>query len=512
MNAKTINKHQYRGAYVANNTNNQDTISLWFAILPLISLIIMLTSSVLLFGDSSSSGPNQLALMFSAGVGIALGMVRGQSYEVLEQALVDGIMLAMKACLILLMVGSMIGSWMLAGTAPAVIHLGLGVLDPGFLYPAALIICALVAASIGSSWTTAATVGLALIGISRILGLSPEITAGAVISGAYFGDKMSPLSDTTNLAPAMVDVDLFVHIRHMVWTTTPSLLISLALFTWLGWGIEIGDGTVSSIETTRSLLENSYNLGFPAFIPLIVLLALALRKVPALPTITIGALVGCVVAVLYQPDATLAFGGGLADGVSQTGVTIKALWMAMVDGYTADTGNDMLNDLLSRGGMSSMLTTVWLIISAMCFGGVMEKTGFLGRIVTGALKGVRGTGSLVLTTVLTSIGMNIVAGDQYIAIALPGRMYMMEFKRRGLAPQNLSRTLEDAGTMTSALIPWNTCGAFMAGTLGVATFAYAPYAFFNLLNPIIAVIYGFFNIKITKMSDEQQPEVKVEKA
>ncbi|WP_417451333.1 Na+/H+ antiporter NhaC [Kordiimonas sp.] len=491
---------------MAIKTKDQDSIPLWFALLPLISLIIMLTSSVLLFGDSSSSGPNQLALMFSAGVGITLAMARGQRYEALEQALVDGIMLAMKACLILLMVGSMIGSWMLAGTAPAVIHLGLGVLNPGFLYPASLIICALVAASIGSSWTTAATVGLALVGISRILGLSPEITAGAVISGAYFGDKMSPLSDTTNLAPAMVNVDLFVHIRHMVWTTTPSLLVSLVLFTWLGWGVETGEGIATSIETTRTLLESSFNLGFVAFVPLIVLLTLAIRKVPALPTITIGALVGCLVAVFYQPGATVAFGGGLEDGLSKSAVMVKALWLAMADGYTADTDNATLDDLLSRGGMSSMLNTVWLIISAMCFGGIMEKTGFLARIVTAALKGVRGTGSLVLTTVLTSIGMNIVAGDQYIAIVLPGRMYMMEYKRRGLAPQNLSRTLEDAGTMTSALIPWNTCGAFMASTLGVATFAYAPFAFFNLLNPVIAVIYGFLNIKMVKLSETDQTE------
>lgn len=491
------------GELVDTNTPDSSKIPLWIAIAPLLALIGMLACSVYLFGDNSSYGPNQIALMLSAGVGIAIAMVRGQSYLELEDALVHGIMLSMRACLILLMVGSMIGSWMLAGTAPAIIHFGLGVLDPAYLLPATLIICAFVAASIGSSWTTAATVGLALIGISSILGVPVEMTAGAVISGAYFGDKMSPLSDTTNLAPAMVNVDLFVHIRHMVWTTTPSLLISLVLFTWLGSGISSGEGVVESIENTRLLLEQSYNLGFPAFIPLIVLLALALKKVPALPTITIGALVGCLVASLYQTDGTIAFGGGVETGGNALAM-LKALWTAMADGYTANTGSETLDELLSRGGMSSMLNTVWLILSAMCFGGIMEKTGFLGRIVTAALKGVRGTGSLILTTVLTSVGMNIVAGDQYIAIVLPGRMYMMEYKRRGLAPQNLSRTLEDAGTMTSALIPWNTCGAFMASTLGVATFAYAPYAFFNILNPLVAIAYGFFNIKIVKAEQEER--------
>jgi NhaC family Na+:H+ antiporter len=491
------------GELVDTNTPDSSKIPLWVAIAPLIVLIMMLACSVYLFGDNSSYGPNQIALMMASGVGIAIAMWRGQTYLELEDALVHGIMLSMRACLILLMVGSMIGSWMLAGTAPAIIHFGLGVLDPAFLLPASLIICAFVAASIGSSWTTAATVGLALIGISSILGVPVEMTAGAVISGAYFGDKMSPLSDTTNLAPAMVNVDLFVHIRHMVWTTTPSLLISLVLFTWLGSGLSTGDGVVESIESTRLLLEQSYNLGFPAFIPLIVLLALAIKKVPALPTITIGALVGCVVASFYQADSTVAFGGGAETG-GDVLATLKALWTAMADGYVANTGDGTLDELLSRGGMSSMLNTVWLIISAMCFGGIMEKTGFLGRIVTAALTGVRGTGSLILTTVLTSIGMNIVAGDQYIAIVLPGRMYMMEYKRRGLAPQNLSRTLEDAGTMTSALIPWNTCGAFMASTLGVATFAYAPYAFFNIMNPLIAIIYGFFNIKIVKAEQEER--------
>ena len=487
---------------MTKNTDKGGIIPLWQALLPLACLIAMLICSVTLFGNASSSGPNQIALMLAAAVAMIVGMVRGQSFDEMETALTDGIMLAMRACLILLMIGSMIVVWMLAGTAPAVIYLGLGILEPSFFYPATVVICASVAVSIGSSWTTAATVGLALVGISHILGLSPEITAGAVISGAYFGDKMSPLSDTTNLAPAMVDVDLFVHIRHMVWTTTPSFLIAFVLFTWLGWGEASGVDTANSIEATREVLRQNYALGFPAFIPLILLLALAYKKMPALATITIGALAGGLIAVVYQPESTRHFGDASGE-LGTTMAMIKGLWVAMADGYTASTGNETLDELLSRGGMSSMLTTVWLIISAMCFGGAMEKTGLLDRIVLTALKGVRGTGSLILTTVVTSVGMNIIAADQYIAIVLPGRMYQVEFKRRGLAPQNLSRTLEDAGTMTSALVPWNTCGAFMASTLGVPTLAYAPYAFMNLASPLIAILYGMINFKITPLELEE---------
>ncbi len=486
------------------NTIEAERIPLWVAVLPLVFLIIMLVGAVSLFGDGASSGPNQIGLMMAAAVGVIIGLVQGQSWAELEQALVDGIMLSMKACLILLMIGSLIGSWMLSGTAPAIIHLGLGVLDPSFFYPAAMIICSLVAVSIGSSWTTAATVGLALIGIAQILSLSPEITAGAVISGAYFGDKMSPLSDTTNLAPAMVGADLFVHIRHMFWTTGPSFVLALVLFVGLSWGQGEVKVDGSAIDEARTLLEQNYDLGLPAFLPLVLLLGLAVRRFPALPTITIGALAGCAVAALFQMEATRQFGD--ADGLlSGQAALIKGVWISVTDGYQANTGDASLDQLLSRGGMSSMLTTIWLIISAMCFGGVMEHTGLLQRIVITALRGVRGTGSLIVTTVLTAIGLNIVAADQYIAIVLPGRMYRMDFKRRGLAPENLSRTLEDAGTMTSALVPWNTCGAFMAATLGVPTFAYAPYAFLNLFNPVIAVVYGLTNFRITRLEERSEP-------
>jgi len=465
----------------------------------------MLAGSVSLFNDNSSYGPNQIALLLAAGLASLVGLYLGESWRDMERAMVEGISLALKACLILLAVGSLIGSWMLAGTAPTVIYFGLGILDPSWFYPAALIICALVAVSIGSSWTTAGTIGLALMGISQIMGLSAPITAGAVISGAYFGDKMSPLSDTTNLAPAMVGVDLFVHIRHMAWTTAPSFVISLVLFSLIGWNSETVQAPVESINAARVILSENYTIAWPTVLPLILLLALAMRKISALPTIAIGALAGCVVALIWQPELVRSFGS--PDGsLSGWAASIKALFMALADGFQIETGNESLDALLSRGGMSSMLNTIWLIMSAMCFGGVMEHTGLLQRIVDALLKGVHGTGSLITTTVLTAIGMNIIAADQYIAIVLPGRMYRVEFARRGLAPQNLSRTLEDAGTMTSALVPWNTCGAFMAATLGVPTLAYAPYAFLNLLNPVIAIIYGVTNFRITPL--EEKPEVE----
>jgi NhaC family Na+:H+ antiporter len=484
---------------------NATPIPLWLALLPLLLLIGLLALSVSLFGDNSSYGPNQIALLLAAGAASLVGLKLGIYWSDLEHAMVEGITLALKACLILLAVGSLIGSWMLAGTAPAVIYFGLGILDPAWFYPAALLICALVSLSIGSSWTTAGTVGLALVGIAQIMDLSTAATAGAVISGAYFGDKMSPLSDTTNLSPAMVGADLFVHIRHMAWTTGPSVIIALILFTVMGLNAKAGQAPPSEVNAARDLLEQNFTIGIPALLPLALLLTLAMRKVPAFPAISIGALAGCVVALIWQPDLVRQFGDPEGT-MSSWAASAKGLLMALADGFNIETGDASLDELLSRGGMSSMLNTMWLIMSAMCFGGVMERTGLLQRIVDALMKGVRGTGSLITTTVLTCIGMNIIAADQYIAIVLPGRMYRLEFERRGLAPQNLSRTLEDTGTMTSALVPWNTCGAFMAATLGVPTLTYLPYAFVNLLNPVIAIIYGITNFTIRPLEPEEKQE------
>lgn len=478
---------------------------IWLAMLPLFFLMGLLIGVVQLFGDDATSGPTQISLLLAAVLVSIIGVYRGIPWNSLENAMIKGISMALKPCMILLTIGALIGSWMLAGTTPTLIYIGLGLLSPDWFYPAALIISAIVAVSTGSAWTTAGTIGLALVGVAQVMGLSTAVTAGAVISGAYFGDKMSPLSDSTNLAPAMVGADLFVHIRHMFWTTFPAFVISLILFIYIGWDSEVLNLPTQEIQNTRTTLQNNFDLGWHTLIPLFLLLGLAIKKVPALPTISVGVLSGCAIALVYQSEVIRHFVALDVPG-SDFALNAKGIFLVMADGYSASTGDDNLDKLLSQGGMSAMLNTIWLIIAAMCFSGVMEFTGCLSRISNAVLSRVRGTGSLIASTVFTSIGFNIVAADQYIAIVMPGRMYKLEFEKRQLAPENLSRTLEDAGTMTSALVPWNTCGAFMAGTLGVATLAYLPFAFLNLLSPIIAIIYGIFNIRISPLVDIASPE------
>ncbi len=334
-------------------------------------------------------------------------------------------------------------------------------------------------------------------GVAAGLGLSPEITAGAVISGAYFGDKMSPLSDTTNLAPAVAGTDLFSHIRHMVWTTAPSLTIALVIFLIIGLG-KHGTADTASIGLIRAQIETLFNPSLWLLLPMLLVFVMAGLKFPAFPTIMIGALVGVLFALIFQPDRVQAL-SGMSGAIGQ----VKGVWISLFDGYQAHTGLKELDNLLSRGGMSSMLNTVWLILTAMAFGAAMEITGLLKRIVDAILTRVHSTASLIVATILSCIGMNIIAADQYISIVIPGRMYRAEFARRKLAAKNLSRTLEDGGTLTSALIPWNTGGAYMAATLGVATFAYAPFAFFNWINPIVAIIYALFNFKIVPLEEDE---------
>lgn len=479
------------------------------ALLPVLVLVGLLAASVFLYGDGSSSGPNQIALLLAAMVGAILGARNGYSWREMQDGIVHGISLAMGAILILLVVGALIGTWILAGTVPTMIYYGLSILSPTWFYAAAAVICAIVALATGSSWTTAGTIGVALVGVATVQGLHLGLAAGAIVSGAYFGDKMSPLSDTTNLAPAMAGTDLFTHIRHMVWTTTPSIVIAVLLFGGIGLALG-GAADAPEIKVIQDQLAGQFNVGIVQLLPAVLVLTLVIRKVPAFPALMIGALTGCVFAVAFQPDAVVRFVG---DAELPRGLAlVKGAWTALFDGYTSASGNAALDELLTRGGMSSMLNTVWLIISAMTFGAVMETTQMLQRIAATILGAVRGTGTLVLATLGTSIGMNVIASDQYIAIVLPGRMFRAEFRRRGLKAENLSRSLEDAGTLTSPLVPWNTCGAFMATTLGVATATYAPFAFFNLLNPIIAAIYGFTGFKVTKMSEAEVAAAAAEDA
>jgi NhaC family Na+:H+ antiporter len=476
--------------------------SLIQALIPVFCMVGLLALSVALFGEDSSYGPNQIALIVGACIAGLIGWRNGISWTELETSMVSGITVALRAVLILFTVGLLIGSWIIAGTVPTMIYYSLLVLDPAIFYAASCVICGVIALSIGSSWTVAGTIGVALMGAAAGLGLSLEITAGAIISGAYFGDKMSPLSDTTNLAPAVVGIDLFTHIRHMVWTTVPSICIALLIYLVIGLNVEpVAES--EQLIATMAMLENNFRISPLMLIPVAVLLYMANKKLPPLPTILVGALIGVLFAVIFQQPAILAMAG---DGSSGALALIRAVWQTLFDGYQMNSSDASLDDLLSRGGMSSMLNTVWLILCAMIFGALMDRTGLIHVLVRYALSMVRGTGSLILTTLLTCIGANIIASDQYIAIVLPGRMYQMEFETRGLDVKNLSRTLEDAGTITSPLIPWNTCGAFMSGTLGIATFAYLPYCFFNLINPVVAAIYGFLNFKIVLAADAEIAE------
>jgi NhaC family Na+:H+ antiporter len=469
--------------------------SLVDALIPVAALVVMLATSVYLFGDSSSSGPNQIVLTLGAAIAAIVGIRMGYHWGELQRAIIAGISTAMIAILILLSVGGLIGTWLMAGTVPSLIYFGLELLEPQWFFAASCLICAIAALATGSSWTVAGTLGVALIGVSMGLGLNPAIAAGAIISGAYFGDKMSPLSDTTNLAPAVVETDIFTHIRHMAWTTGPSFTIALVLFAIIGLGTDsIADA--SALDELMVTLDSNFNISVIALLPLAVVFYMAYKKVPPLPTILFGALLGGVLAVFIQPQGVLA----LADspGLSTGMAMIKGVWLALSSGYVSTTGVPAVDDLLTRGGMESMLVTIWLILTALSFGAVLEHTGMLKRLIDAALKRARSTGSLVLTVVLSCIGINVVAADQYIAIVLPGKMYRAEFKKRGLDARNLSRVIEDSGTLTSPLVPWNTCGAYMAATLGVATLAYLPFAFFNLVNPLISIVYGFTGFTIVK--------------
>lgn len=466
--------------------------SLLQAWIPLLVLMSLLALSVYLFKDNSSYGPNQIALLLATGIAGIVGMRNGLRWGDIQDAMAKGVSMASTPMFILLAVGSLIGTWMLSGTVPTLVHYGLMLMHPAYFYPAACLVCAIVALGIGSSWTVAGTLGVALMGVATGLGLSPEITAGAIISGAYFGDKMSPLSDTTNLAPAAAGSDLFSHIRHMIWTTGPSFAIALVLFVLFALGGSAQ--TEANFDELSGTIVSQFNPGLHLLIPLVVVLVLAARRVPAFPSIAIGALVGALFAVMFQPESTIALAGN--DELSRGMGLLAGSWTALFSGNSGESGNPAVDELLNRGGMESMLNTIWLILCAMSFGAVMERTGLLERIIRSVLAAAKTTGSLIVATLATAVGTNIVAADQYLAIVLPGRIYKPEYERRGLAPENLSRALEDAGTLTSPLVPWNTCGAYMAATLGVATTAYLPYAFFNLINPIVAGILAYAGFKI----------------
>ena len=490
---------------------NQRTIkppSYLDALIPIITLIILLASAVYLYGSDGTAGPIQVALMMSMMVAGLVGLKNGHKWEDMGKAAVEGISQAMGAIFILLGVGALVGTWSMAGTIATIVHYGVQFLNPSWYYLATVIICGVLALSIGSAWTVAGTLGVGLIGIANLLGVSPEITAGAVISGAYFGDKMSPLSETTNLAPAVAGTDLFTHIKNMLWTTVPSILIALVIFGVIGYSGQFS--APLDLTVVLEAIESIFRVGLLTLIPLLVVMIMSFRRISAFATLLAGALVGGIMAVILQPEVVLAF---VDDPSLSTPVAmVKGVWSAMATGFAVNSQYEGLNDLFSRGGMSSMLETVWLIISAMAFGGVMEYTGLLAKLIQPLLTYSKTDKSLLVSTSLTSIGINVVAGDQYMAIVLPGRMFRKAYQERDLAPETLSRQIEGSGTVTSPLIPWNSCGAYMSATLGIATFAYLPYCFFNLADVLVTLLFAILGIKIGHLKPEESIPEAPEKA
>ncbi len=471
------------------------------ALVPLVFLVVLLIISLIVFRDNGLEGPNQIVLILSSAIAGLVAVFRlGYSWETLQEGVVKSISSAMSSILILFLIGALAGTWLLSGIVPAMIYYGLMVLSPTIFLFAACFFSAIVSTATGSSWTTVATVGVALLGIGKVLGFEEGIIAGAIISGAYFGDKMSPLSDTTNLAPAMAGTDLFTHIRHMAKTTTPTMIITLILFLVIGFNYET-EGNVSDAQLFSKVIASTFNITPWLFVVPLLVIAMIVRKVPALPALLVGALLGGVFALIFQPEIITRI-------VGENGpfyyIGFKGVMMALFGKISVVTEYEMVNKLLETKGMAGMLNTIWLIVCAMVFGGIMEESGMLKVLAEAIIRKVHRVGSLIASTAATCIFFNITTSDQYLAILVPGRMYADVYKKRGLKPENLSRTLEDSATVTSVLVPWNTCGATQASVLGVATFTYAPYCFFNIISPIMTILYGYLNIGINYYEKEEE--------
>ncbi|MEC9135477.1 MAG: Na+/H+ antiporter NhaC [Bacteroidota bacterium] len=470
-------------------------LSLSAALLPLITLVLLLTYNVTVFGDDALSGSNQFILLLGGVVGGLVGLRNKVTYGQMLDRVGENIKSVTGPILILLLVGALAGTWLLSGIIPAMIDYGLQIANPRFFLPACVLISALVSLATGSSWSTSATIGIALIGIGKALDLPVGMVAGAVISGAYFGDKLSPLSDTTNLAPAMAGSELFTHIRYMLYTTLPSIVITLLLFIVLGWSFS-SSGEVDTSLLSESIREKFYISPNLFLVPLIVIIMIV-KKTPPLLALFIGTLLGGLFALIFQPQL-------LMDLSESSVLNFKAIYKSIFNAITVntqiETNDPLLNELFSSGGMQGMLGTVWLIICAMVFGGVMDAIGALQAISNAFLKWAKTTFQLVAGTAASSLTVNLTASDQYLAIVVPGKMFEQAYRDRKLAPENLSRTLEDAGTVTSVLVPWNTCGAYQSGVLGVGVAEYFIYAFFNWISPLMTLIYAYLKIRLKKLN------------
>ena len=469
-------------------------ISLTLALTPLLLLVILLGINVFYFGDASLDGSNQFILLIGGFLAALVGFYQKVSYEDMMDAVSNNLKSTSGSLLILLMVGALSGSWLISGIIPSMIFYGIKILNPTVFLAASVVISALISVATGSSWTTSATVGIALIGIGNAMGVPVGMTAGAIISGAYFGDKMSPLSDTTNLAPVMAGGELFSHIRYMTYTTIPSIAITLIVFIVLSLGLEV-NGTVETASLNAAIEERFFISPILFIVPVLVVVMIV-KKTPPLIALLAGTLLGGVVALIFQPSLVASITGA-------NSLNLENGYKGMLTAFTTDisisTSNEALNDLFNSGGMAGMLGTIWLIVCAMVFGGVMEAIGALNRITQSLLSLAQSTFGLFASTVASCLAINLTASDQYLAIVVPGKMFSKAYKDRGLAPENLSRTLEDSGTVTSALIPWNTCGAYHSSVLGVPVFEYFIFAVFNYVSPFVTLIFAALNIKIKQL-------------
>lgn len=478
---------------IRNKRDN--SISLWEALLPVIVLVGLLAFNVSVFGDRALDGSNQFILLIGGAVAAVVGVIRKVRYEDMLEEVANNIKSTTGALLILLFVGALAGTWLISGIIPSMIYYGLKMLNPTFFLVASVIICAIISIATGSSWTTSATIGIALIGIGNALGIPSGMAAGAAISGAYFGDKMSPLSDTTNLAPAMAGTDLFTHIRYMTLTTVPSFAITLIVFLILGFNLDINaDPDTSAL---LSSIESAFNVTPWLFLVPGIVIALIVKKAPPLMALLLGTLLGGLFAIIFQPDVVRSITGAESLNLRSA---YEGVMTAITSDVSVQTSNAQLNDLFSAGGMHGMLGTIFLIISAMVFGGIMDAIGALSKISKSLLTAFDSVFGLFASTVASCLAINITASDQYLAIVVPGKMYAQAYRDKNLAPENLSRTLEDSGTVTSVLIPWNTCGAYQSTVLGVDTLHYLPYAVFNYLSPFMTLLFAAFRIKIKQLS------------
>lgn len=470
-------------------------LNIWEALIPVFALVAMLAYNVYVYGGDALGGSNQFILLLGGAVAAIVGFFNKVKFEQMIEEVARNIKSTAGAILILLMVGALAGTWLISGIIPTMIYYGLQVLNPTIFLAACVVICAIISVATGSSWTTSATVGIALIGIADALNVPLGMTAGAVISGAYFGDKISPMSDTTNLAPAMAGTDLFTHIRYMLYTTTPTIIITLIVFIILGLNLD----TTGEADTHLIIaaVNDALNVSPWLFIVPIIVIGLIIMKTSPLIALLIGTLLGGLAALIFQPEIVTAVGGG-------TQLDFETAYKGIMNAITVETSipteNEALKGLFTAGGMSKMMGTIWLILCAMTFGGIMDAIGALATISKALLKLFHTTFGLFASTVVSCLALNVTASDQYLAIVIPGKMYAKAFKDKGLAPENLSRTLEDSGTVTSVLVPWNTCGAYQSGVLGVDTLHYAGYAFFNWLSPFMTLLFAAFRIKIRQLA------------